>query len=326
MALSPSDEIALSHQLRTLLDSETSSLAGAPLGDLVTGSLRLGRRRRRNRMLAQVAAATAAVSVMAVAAVTVPGLLLGGTSAIEPAALSSQTAGSPAAGTGSPTPTGSSSAAGRPITPESPAVPSASPSVDPISDPSASDPTTSDPTASGASPRQSTPSAAVSRTVVENQVIAALRAAGVSGRATTSAVPDSGTLIEVNVAGAQGPGMFRISVVRGEPYDPADAEVRVIPDAPHPVITTAPDGMKQATLADRTVARVLPDGSTVTIQRIPGNCIQDQIINVTHPDGRSVYLGNASCLAWDGTTNPPANRPLTTEQAVALAADPSLGA
>ena len=67
MALSPSDEIALSHQFRTLADSETSPLAGAPLGDLVTGSLRLGRRRRRNRMLAQVAAATAAASVMVAA-------------------------------------------------------------------------------------------------------------------------------------------------------------------------------------------------------------------------------------------------------------------
>lgn len=326
MALSPSDEIALSHQFRTLADSETSPLAGAPLGDLVTGSLRLGRRRRRNRLLAQVAAATAAASVMVVAAVTVPGLLLGGTSAIEPAALSSQTAGSPVVDTGSPTATESSSAAGEPTTPASPAASSGPPSGDPTSDPTLSDPTTSEPTASGATPRQSASPAAVSRTAVENQVIAALRAAGVSGRATTSAVPDSETLIEVNVAGAQGPGMFRISVVRGEPYDPADAEVRVIPDAPHPVITTAATGMKQATLADGTVAQVLPDGTTVTIQRIAGNCIQDQIITVNHPDGRSVYVGNASCLAWDGATNPPADRPLTTEQAVALASDPSLGA
>jgi hypothetical protein len=326
MALSPSDEIALSHQFRTLVDSETRPLAGAPLGDLVTGSLRLGRRRRRNRMLAQVAAATAAASVMVAAAVTLPGLLLGGTSAIEPAALSSRTAGSPAAGIGLPTATESSSASGAPTTPVSPAASSGSPSGGLTSDPTPSDPTTSDPTASGATPRQSASPAAVSRTAVENQVIAALRAAGVGGRATTSAVPDSETLIEVNVAGAQGPGMFRISVVRDEPYDPVDAVVRVIPDAPRPALTTAPDGTKQAKLADGTVVRILPDGSTVTIQGIPGNCIQDQVVTVTHPDGRSVYVGNASCLAWDGATNPPAERPLTTEQAVALASDPSLGA
>lgn len=64
---------------------------------------------------------------------------------------------------------------------------------------------------------------------------------------------------------------------------------------------------------------------TATVERNPGNCIQDTTAAVAWPDGTTVQVDVATCLAWDGTRNPPSHRALTEKQAATVAADPRWG-
>lgn len=55
------------------------------------------------------------------------------------------------------------------------------------------------------------------------------------------------------------------------------------------------------------------------------NCIQSQIVEVAHSDGVLVEVDLSTCLDEGGAANLPAAQILTTQQAIALAADPSWG-
>ncbi|WP_441248059.1 hypothetical protein [Kitasatospora sp. McL0602] len=65
-------------------------------------------------------------------------------------------------------------------------------------------------------------------------------------------------------------------------------------------------------------------GQQVVVVTIPDNCVENVSVEVRHTDGTIVQAVLSSCLEWDGRTNPPGVRPLTTEQAIALAGDPSI--
>ncbi|HEY3751037.1 MAG TPA: hypothetical protein VGL80_17755 [Pseudonocardiaceae bacterium] len=67
------------------------------------------------------------------------------------------------------------------------------------------------------------------------------------------------------------------------------------------------------------------DRPTVTVTRIPGNCIQSLVVNVVRSDGVDVQLNVATCLAWNGHANPPGPAPLTEQEAIKIATDPSWG-
>ncbi|MFE0459107.1 hypothetical protein ACFW1A_07565 [Kitasatospora sp. NPDC058965] len=65
-------------------------------------------------------------------------------------------------------------------------------------------------------------------------------------------------------------------------------------------------------------------GQAVRVEHVPGNCIEDTVVLVTHPDGTEVQLDLSTCLAWDGRANLPGVRALTEDQAVEVAGDPAI--
>lgn len=69
----------------------------------------------------------------------------------------------------------------------------------------------------------------------------------------------------------------------------------------------------------------LADGDTAVVERISDNCVQSLIVTVDHANGAQVQLAVGTCLAWNGTTNPPGGPALTASQAVRIADDPSWG-
>ena len=101
----------------------------------------------------------------------------------------------------------------------------------------------------------------------------------------------------------QGPGMVRLEVT-----------------------TRSADGPDCAT-SDGIVVTCehLPDGDTAVVQHMPSNCVQSLTVAVDHPGGAHVLLSVATCLAWNGTTNPPSAPALTQDQAVRIADDPGWG-
>jgi hypothetical protein len=70
-----------------------------------------------------------------------------------------------------------------------------------------------------------------------------------------------------------------------------------------------------------------PRGSTptVTVRHLPGNCVQDTDLRATWADGTSVELDLATCLEFDGRTNPPARAQLSEAEAALIVSDPRWG-
>lgn len=68
-----------------------------------------------------------------------------------------------------------------------------------------------------------------------------------------------------------------------------------------------------------------PGGTHVEVATIPGNCLQSTSVVVVHGNGIAVRLDLATCLYWNGTTNPPSSPALTVEQAIAIGTDPGWG-
>ncbi|WP_326558930.1 hypothetical protein [Micromonospora sp. NBC_01796] len=64
---------------------------------------------------------------------------------------------------------------------------------------------------------------------------------------------------------------------------------------------------------------------TAQLQETPSNCVQDRYVWINHGDGVGVSLAIATCLAADGSDNPPGVAALTTDEAVAILADPRWG-
>jgi hypothetical protein len=111
---------------------------------------------------------------------------------------------------------------------------------------------------------------------------------------------------QVFLATAAGVGMIRIHVASGSLNTDACA-------GPQP--------------ADLTMTcSTLPGGAPLNVVKISDNCIQSASIDVDHGQGTVVQIDLATCLAWNGTSNPPAPMAITVAQAEQIAANPVWGA
>jgi hypothetical protein len=106
--------------------------------------------------------------------------------------------------------------------------------------------------------------------------------------------------------GASGLGMIRLILFKG---------------------SLNPDACTSAVPSDMTrTCSTLPSGATVLTTRISDNCIEPLVIDVDHGDGTVVEIDVATCLAWNGHSNPPTHMAITAAQALEIAANPAWGA
>jgi hypothetical protein len=106
--------------------------------------------------------------------------------------------------------------------------------------------------------------------------------------------------------GATGLGMIRIFVFKG---------------------SLNPGACTGAVPSDMTrTCGTLPGGATVLTTRISDNCIEPLAIDVDHGSGTVVQINVATCLAWNGSSNPPTHMAITAAQALQIAANPGWGA
>jgi hypothetical protein len=106
--------------------------------------------------------------------------------------------------------------------------------------------------------------------------------------------------------GASGLGMIRLSLYKG---------------------SLNPDACTSAVPSDMTrTCSTLPSGATVLTTRISDNCIEPLVIDVDHGDGTVVEIDVATCLVWNGHSNPPAHMAVTAAQALQIAVNPAWGA
>jgi hypothetical protein len=218
-----------------------------PLGDLITGALRQGKRLRLVRRV-KIAASTVAVAGLVTAGVIVGGqALAGSTGHVLPAA-----------------------SGGTNLT------------IAPTSEPPIEQP---------AGPKSpATPAAIVYRLT---QLLPAGTTSGY-GRAS-----DGELFGQIYLDRGHGPGMVRLTISADGQDDQGGC-------APTPKCTT-------------------PRNGTVTVTRIPDNCIQSLLVSVAHANGVVVEVLVSTCLAWNGKTNPPGPEALTEQEAEQIAADPSWG-
>jgi hypothetical protein len=59
----------------------------------------------------------------------------------------------------------------------------------------------------------------------------------------------------------------------------------------------------------------------LTVTHVPGNCVQDTDVLATWSDGTAVQLDIATCLDFDGRTNPPAKAQLSEAEAALIVTD-----
>ena len=105
--------------------------------------------------------------------------------------------------------------------------------------------------------------------------------------------------------GASGLGMIRLSLFNG---------------------SLNPDACTSAVPSDMTrTCSTLPSGANVLTTRISDNCIEPLVIDVDHGDGTVVEIDVATCLVWNGHSNPPTNMAITAAQALQIAANPAWG-
>jgi hypothetical protein len=88
---------------------------------------------------------------------------------------------------------------------------------------------------------------------------------------------------------------------------------------PHACTSAVPSDMTRT-------CSTLPSGATVLTTRISDNCVEPLAIDVDHGDGTVVQINVATCLAWNGSSNPPARMAITAAQAEQIAANPAWGA
>jgi hypothetical protein len=65
--------------------------------------------------------------------------------------------------------------------------------------------------------------------------------------------------------------------------------------------------------------------ANVTVAYLPDNCVQDTVVSAAWPDGTTVQLDLATCLAYDGVRNPPAKPQLSEAEAVLIVSDARWG-
>jgi hypothetical protein len=105
--------------------------------------------------------------------------------------------------------------------------------------------------------------------------------------------------------GASGLGMVRVSLFKGS----------LNPDA---CTTAVPSDMTRT-------CSTLPSGANVLTTKISDNCIEPLVIDLDHGDGTVVEIDVATCLAWNGHSNPPTQMAITAAQALQIAANPAWG-
>jgi eukaryotic-like serine/threonine-protein kinase len=66
-------------------------------------------------------------------------------------------------------------------------------------------------------------------------------------------------------------------------------------------------------------------GPKITVERNPGNCVQDLLVRADWDDGTHVFLFVATCLPWDGADNKPVEPALTPSEAKRVVSDPRWG-
>lgn len=148
-----------------------------------------------------------------------------------------------------------------------------------------------------------------------------------SGYAATT--EDGEPFVQLYLDTGSGPGMLRVGVFHGS-EDPwtTDAELeRAATDC------LAQTGAQCADARDTTLTtpQATGDGTMYQVQTTPGNCVQHtrvtvlQTKTVLQTNLTLVTVDIASCLAWSGTTNPPAPLALTVQQAVQVASSPRWG-
>jgi hypothetical protein len=106
--------------------------------------------------------------------------------------------------------------------------------------------------------------------------------------------------------GARGLGMIRIFLYKGS-LNPAACTSAV------------PSDMTQT-------CSKLPSGANVLTTRISDNCVEPLAVDVDHGDGTVVQIDVATCLAWNGHSNPPTRMAITAAAALRIAANPAWGA
>jgi hypothetical protein len=122
----------------------------------------------------------------------------------------------------------------------------------------------------------------------------------------TSHYAAGGLTAQTYLDGASGLGMIRIFLFKG---------------------SLKPDACTSAVPSDMTrTCSTLPSGATVITTRISDNCIEPLAIDVDHGDGTVVQINVATCLAWNGHSNPPTQMAITAAQAQQIAANPAWGA
>ena len=111
---------------------------------------------------------------------------------------------------------------------------------------------------------------------------------------------------QTDLHGPSGLGMIRLTLFKG---------------------SLNPDACTSAVPSDMTrTCSTLPSGATVLTTRISDNCIEPLVIDVDHGDSTVVEIDVATCLAWNGTSNPPTQMAITAAQALQIAANPAWGA
>jgi hypothetical protein len=122
---------------------------------------------------------------------------------------------------------------------------------------------------------------------------------------TTSNYAFDGLGAQIYFDGASGLGMIRVSLFGG---------------------SLNPDACSAAVPSDMTrTCSTLPGGANVLTTRISDNCIEPLVIDVDHGDGTVVEIDVATCLVWNGHSNPPTQMAITAAQALQIAANPAWG-
>lgn len=68
-----------------------------------------------------------------------------------------------------------------------------------------------------------------------------------------------------------------------------------------------------------------PQGAHVSVSQNPGNCVDTTTVVVDHGNGVTVQITLATCLAWNGSSNPRTREALSLDEAISIAADPTWG-
>ncbi|WJK39941.1 hypothetical protein O7608_26455 [Solwaraspora sp. WMMA2056] len=297
--------------MKRLLEQELLGQPAPPLGDLVTTSIRLGRRRRRVRRALATVGGVAAAAFATVAILLTPAVLgaiaSGGVDDVAPAAAPPATVTVPA-----PAPALTRG-------PSAGALANPSPLATPRprcgeSDPAGLSASLSPRTHVTNCPAPESLDFTVVAPELDGQIAPATAQDALKlllgllpkGRTSDYRMSDepwtaSGmSTVALRLDRGAGPGMIRLTVSH---VDPASA-------------TRCEAGQ---------LCYSLPDGTTVVIYDLPDDCLTGRGLWVQRPDGIRVELNIARCVPWDDSTSRPTEPVLTTQEALTIALDPRWG-